>query len=101
MIDLARLVDEARVEELPALVGALAQAQAVALARLTTPRHENPETGCQEGNVSVEEAARRLGVSPSYLYKNAKSLPFVVRIGRRLVCSPTRLEKWTRSRLGS
>ena len=98
---LLRAVAEVSPAELPAFVGALAQAQAVALARLTTPRPEDHGAEVRDGNISVEEAARRLGVSPSYLYKNAKSLPFVVRIGRRLVCSPSRLERWNRARLGS
>lgn len=98
---LLQAVAEASPSELPALVGALAQAQAVALGRLTTPRPEGHEVDVRDGNISVEEAARRLGVSPSYLYKNARSLPFVVRIGRRLVCSPSRLERWNRARLGS
>jgi len=98
VIDLARLVDEARLEELPALVGALAQAQAVALARLTTPRLENHETSGQEGNLSAEEAARRLGVSPSYIYKNARSLPFTARIGRRVVCTARGVDRWVRQR---
>ena len=98
---LLHAVAEAPSVELPALVGALAQAQALALARLTTPRPEDQGAEVRDGNISVEEAARRLGVSPSYLYKNAKSLPFVMRIGRRLVCSPSRLERWDRARLSS
>jgi excisionase family DNA binding protein len=53
-----------------------------------------------DANISVAEAAGRLGVSKSYLYKNAKALPFVVKIGRRRVCSSSRLERWNRSRLG-
>jgi hypothetical protein len=98
---LLRAVAEAPPTELPTLVGALAQAQAVALARLTTPRPEDHRAEVRDGNISVEDAARRLGVSPSYIHKNAKSLPFVVKIGRRRVCSTSRLEKWNRGRLGS
>lgn len=98
---LVRAVSEAPAEELPALVGTLAQAQALALARLTTPHPSDHSADARDGNISVEEAARRLGISPSYIYKNAKSLPFVVRIGRRLVCSPSRLEKWGRARAGA
>ena len=57
---LARAVAEAPSVELPALVGALAQAQALALARLATPHPENREAPTQDGNISAEEAARRL-----------------------------------------
>jgi predicted DNA-binding transcriptional regulator AlpA len=50
-------------------------------------------------NVPVEEAARRLGISRSYIYKNARSLPFTTRIGRRLVCSARGLERWRGARM--
>lgn len=40
-----------------------------------------------EGNISVKEAARRLGISESYIYKNAARLPYVSREGGRVVCS--------------
>jgi hypothetical protein len=86
---------------LPGLLGLLAEAQAMALARLTVPDAEDQPRQAPDGNVSVAEAARRLGVSPSYIYKNAKVLPFVVRIGRRRVCSASRLERWNRGRLGT
>ncbi|HXK10819.1 MAG TPA: hypothetical protein VMT70_14305 [Vicinamibacteria bacterium] len=49
----------------------------------------------------LREAARRLGVSAAYLYKNAKTLPFTVRIGRRLLCSTAKLTRWSRTRSGA
>jgi excisionase family DNA binding protein len=98
---LLQTVAETPSAHLPALVGALAQVQAVALSRLTTPRPEEHRPEARDANISVREAARRLGVSSSYIYKNAESLPFAVRIGRRLLCSERRLEKWNRARLGS
>jgi hypothetical protein len=95
---LLHAVAEAPPAELPALVGALAQAHAVALARLTMPRPENREPQPREGNISAEEAARRLGVSPSYIYKNARTLPFTARIGRRVVCNIRGVDRWSRQR---
>src|SRR5262245_25430967 len=76
---LLRAVSEAPADELPALVGALAQAQAAALARLTAPHPEHREMNTPDANIPTDEAARRLGVSPSYIYKNARTLPFTVR----------------------
>lgn len=105
--DLRRIPETAASDDLPALVGALAEAQARALARLTTPPATNgnghdaaePEQNLAEGNISVGESARRLGVSAAYIYKNAKELPFTIRIGRRLVCSARKLGLWNRARL--
>lgn len=94
--DLRGLVEGAPPEDLPELVGALAAAQARALARLTSPAAVRPVTGSDaEGNVSVEEAARRLGMSDRWVYRNAKSLPFVRRIGRRVVCSARGVAEWS------
>jgi hypothetical protein len=98
---LDQAIAQAAPEERPALVVALAArlaqlGAALAAAHGNESGHEDPDT-----NISVEEAARRLGVSASYLYKNAKNLPFMVRIGRRRVCSTSRLERWNRARLGS
>jgi hypothetical protein len=86
-----QLVQAAPNEELPQLLGALAQAQAVALARITAGRP--PESA---RNLSAREASERLGVSVSWLHKNAARLPFALRIGRRLVFDSARLERWTR-----
>jgi len=92
------MAEEAPAADLPAIIGALAQAQALALARLTAPRQVNSSPAVQGGNISAEEAARRLGVSASYIYKNARSLPFTVRIGRRIVCNAGAVERWNRQR---
>ncbi|HVO13316.1 MAG TPA: helix-turn-helix domain-containing protein [Vicinamibacteria bacterium] len=41
----------------------------------------------EDQQLSVQQAAARIGVSTSYVYHNAKRLPGVARIGRRLVIS--------------
>ena len=97
---LAEAVQTVPVDDLPRMLGAMAEAQARLQLRLATPRPEDHRADVRDANISVAEAAQRLGVSPSYIYKNAKNLPFVVRIGRRRVCSMNRLERWNRTRLG-
>jgi excisionase family DNA binding protein len=47
-------------------------------------------------NLSVDQAARQLGVSRDWLYKN--KLPFKVRIGRRVLFSARGLERWNSNR---
>jgi hypothetical protein len=67
-------------DQLPALIGELAELNAVALSRLSTP----PMEGCPDENVDVTEAARRLHVSIDYLYRNHPKLSFTRREGRKL-----------------
>ena len=94
--DLRALVLEAPREELPAIVGQLAALQAEALARLTAPLPAPVATVGHEpdGNVSVQVAASRLGLSDRWLYRNAKRLPFIRKIGRRVLCSARGVAEW-------
>jgi excisionase family DNA binding protein len=66
-------------EELPAFLGELEQIRITALARITTPATQPGDT-----LLEVPEAAARLGMSPDYLYRHSKKLPFTRRIGRAL-----------------
>ena len=95
--NLGRAIAEASPEQLLTLVGQLGAASATASARLVAPPSTVARADVPEGNISAAEAARRLGVSTSYLYKNAKTLPFTIRIGRRLVCSAPGLDRWNRA----
>lgn len=107
--DLLRLVIEtpARATEIapadvPALLGALAEIQATLTLRLMSGSngHGTPSSTASDGNLNIEGASRRLGVSRAYLYRNAARLPFTVRIGRRLLFSAEGLERWNRNRRG-
>lgn len=88
--------------EIPALLAQLAGVQSVLLARLVVEGPQNGSAGLANGdrNLSVTEAAGKLGVKPGYLYRHAGSLPFTVRIGRRLLFSAEGLERWNRRRQG-
>ena len=90
-----RLIEEARPEELPALSAALSARVSVATARLLETPPERDRGPDQ--NLSVEEAAGRLGVSGDWLYKQ-RNLPFRRKIGRRVLFSAKGLEKWNRQR---
>ena len=69
--DLARLVSEADPSELLGLVGALAQAQALALARLTTGQAAQ-EQGAETA-LSPRTVASRLDLPPSKVYHLLRS----------------------------
>lgn len=95
--ELDRLVAAVSPEELPALVGQLEAAKAVAWARMMrAPPAEQKGTPLPERNLSAAETASRLGVSKEWVYRHAQMLPFAVRIGRRVLFSERGLERWNR-----
>ena len=63
------------------------------------PAAAPPPAPLAEGNITVEEAARRLALSPSYLYKNAKALPFVGKVGGAVRCDASGVERWRVARM--
>jgi excisionase family DNA binding protein len=80
-------------QELPRLLGELEEIRATALARLASPTHE-PQS--PDSLLAVDEAAIRLGVSPHYLYRNHRRLPFTRRMGRSLRFSSSGIEQYIR-----
>lgn len=82
---------EGRAAIVVALVACLAQLAAGLVAETTATPTATPGP---DSNLSVKETAARLGISPDYIYRNSRSLPFVVRIGRRLLCSSREVERW-------
>jgi predicted DNA-binding transcriptional regulator AlpA len=96
--ELDSLVESTPSPELPGLIGDLEAAKAAAWARLTAPTTDHaPDAPTPEArNLDATEAARRLGMSRDWLYRNAPRLPFTVRIGRRVVFDSLALERWNR-----
>ena len=79
-------------DELPRLLGDLEEVKATALARLTAP----PATQIPDRLLDVKEAADRLRMSPDYLYRNHRRLPFTRRQGRSLRFSEQEIERYLR-----
>jgi excisionase family DNA binding protein len=77
-------------EELPRLLGDLAEISATASARLAS----SVVQARPDEMLDVEEAARRMGVSKDYLYRHQRKFPFARRIGRKLLFSSVGLEKF-------
>jgi len=95
--DLNTAVARASVVELPGLIGDFEAAKAAAWARLVEGPAPQSLTEAPDRNVSAAEAARRLGMSRDWLYRNAAKLPFTVKIGRRVLFSARGLERWNRN----
>ena len=94
--NLRELVTATPREQLVELVGDLAAAHAEAFLRLAAPTSPSASADvCNEGNISVDEAARRLGMSGQWIYRHADRLPFVRKIGRRVLCSAQGVAEWS------
>jgi len=89
VLDLAKKLPR---EELPRLLGDLAEISATAHARLASPSVE----ARPDELMSVERTAHRLGVSKDFLYRNSERYPFTRRQGRKLLFSSAGLDAYLR-----
>lgn len=96
--ELDEAIAGASASDRPGLVVALAARLAALGAALAIPAEPALAKGT-ENNLSIEEGARRLGVSPAYLYRHP-DLPFIVKIGRRRLVDVRALEKFNRRQAG-
>src|SRR5262245_5949014 len=79
----------------------LETAKARAWARLTAPPAVAPSLSHSDETVDVDEAARLLGMSRSWVYRHAARLPFARRVGRRaLRFSTSGIRRYLASRGG-
>lgn len=98
---LATLVRSAPPSELPALAAELSRALATALSRIVaaTPATIAAEAEDEGRLLTIEEAAARLSVPKTWLYRHARTLPFTKKLGRRtLRFDPKGLDRWAASR---
>ncbi len=93
-------IAEVPVAEVPAVLNRLASLQSMLAARLTnealsvpTPSPEPP--AAEDHLIDAKEAAKILGVKHSWLYRNAKRLPFTRKLSRKqLRFSKSGLHRW-------
>jgi excisionase family DNA binding protein len=94
---LKELVDCAPRAELPAVAADLAAALGAALARAASPPITlvPPARGVPEALLTVEEAAERLHVPTSWMYRHWKRLGFGRKLGYRTVrIEAAALDRW-------
>jgi excisionase family DNA binding protein len=88
-------------EVLPALLTQLASAQVSLAARLLEIPEAEPTPSTEAADLlRIDEAARRLNVSKTWLYRRIDRLPFVVRLDRQVRFSAAGLERYLRVRQG-
>jgi predicted DNA-binding transcriptional regulator AlpA len=92
-------IDELPVRTLPAVIAELIALQARAVSRLREHDASPKPVASPDRLLDVRQAAARLGMSPDWLYRHKRELPFARRIGRRAVrFSEAGLERWERQR---
>ena len=92
------LINSTEPSGLPALAGDFARALAEVLARISSGTLPPlvPET--PPSALTVADAALRLGVSESWLYRHSKELPFARKLGHRtLRFESVGLERWLKA----
>jgi predicted DNA-binding transcriptional regulator AlpA len=85
-LDLDRLmadVDRLPADQLPGAIGALESVKARAWARLVNPVPAETSPDDADKTVDVHGAAQLLGMSPTWVYRHADTLPFTRRVGGR------------------
>ncbi len=116
MTDGARPVGVPTLEELvkdPALLEGLPHAVRLDLFRIVGRLHveldaslrgdaaaARPTPAGSQALYDVKTTAKILGVSADWVYRHRRTLPFAVRIGRRLMFSPQDLSDYLRRRTG-
>jgi len=86
-------VEELAPEQARALLAQLATLPAPLLARALVAGGRDPDE-----LLTVDVAARRLGLSEDWVYRHAAKLPFTVHVGRQVRFSARRLEAYIASR---
>lgn len=96
--ELDKLIRRTAPAILPAILAALAGRMGEVAARLLT-EHPEPEPGQRQPdkNLSARQAAERLSMSESWVYRNKHKLP-TVRIGRRVLFPARKLDHWIERR---
>jgi excisionase family DNA binding protein len=94
--DLERRAILADAEGATAPVGNVYRLVLAELVPLAANGHSRPPCAAPAADLlTVEDAARRLGVSPGWLYRRSKRLPFMRKLGpKTLRCDAEALDAW-------
>jgi predicted DNA-binding transcriptional regulator AlpA len=83
---------ELKLLDMPVVAAEAAALQGTMAARLLDLNSH--EKGDEDRLLDVNEAAKKLGCKPQWLYHHSKSLPFIVRLGRKLRFSEKGIDKF-------
>lgn len=84
-----------------ALLVQIVSLQTLLLGQLLRERTATTTSAKEEDRLlTVEEAAQKLGATTDWLYRQAATLPFTVRMSRHVRFSERGVERWIKARLG-
>lgn len=93
------MIEAATPAEMPHVAADLARALSLAIARSAHVPAPTPVAATASESLTIEEAAVRMGVAKTWLYRHAKQLPFTRKLGHRTLRFDARgLERWLRQR---
>jgi predicted DNA-binding transcriptional regulator AlpA len=92
-------IDDLPIEQVPVLLTALSAYTTQLATRLLVNGNGHGATP-EDRLINIDEAAKRLAVSRSYLYRRLNSLPFVVRHGRGAKFSSLGIDRYIQRRQG-
>ena len=98
MLKLEAPLEELNDDGLTALLGQVELLRRRILHRLDGPEEPAPQPEPAPGLLSIEEAAARIRMSTSWLYREAPTLPFARKISNRWRFDARGLEKYLRTR---
>ena len=91
---LEKLIEQAQTiapAEIPQFLGTLETARAHALMRLQAPA---PSVRPEDRLIGINAAASLLSLSTSYLYQHSATLPFTVRVGKKVLFSTRGIQEY-------
>ena len=98
------VAEETPGEQIPEVIGALERAKAVLYGRIVAPPTSNPNRSSGKAAepdrlLNPDELAAILNTNKSWVYRNANTLPFTVRVSRKqLRFSEAGLRRWMATR---
>jgi predicted DNA-binding transcriptional regulator AlpA len=98
LTELDDVIQRARSHDLPLLMAALSTRTTTVSTRILAA--DGTPDPAEDRNLTVQEAAARLGMSAGWVYRNKDKLPFRVQIGARVLFSAAGLESWIKRRQG-
>ena len=96
---LADVVKQALPDECPQLMGHLEQLKASLWLKMTIATGKATQSA-PDTLLTAEQVAKRLNVTVGFVYRNARSYPFMIREGRYIRFSGNGLEQYIKKRQG-
>lgn len=93
---LSESLDRVTPEDAAILAGRLEEIRLRLVRRAMTP-----PAPMDDELLDVPDAAKAIGISEWYIYRHGRTLPFVLKVGSRTMCSKRLIREWIRKKAGA